>query len=219
MRPRLTNLGWAVAAAAVLVVGGYWVARSELPGSSASMQPSVAELVEQLNSGVVADRRRAVAGLVRLGSEAGEAVGPLMAALADADYLVRSQAAIALGRIGPPAVEPLTAALADPGVSREAAEALGRVGPAAAAAVPQLVRLLRADEAVSLAAAEALGKIGAASVPALLDELRDGPPLGRKRAAESLAWIGRPAAAAVGPLVAALNDRDPAIRSAAARAL
>ncbi|MCU0876297.1 MAG: HEAT repeat domain-containing protein [Pirellulaceae bacterium] len=86
-------------------------------------------------------------------------------------------AADALGRIGPPAVPPLVAALesSDPQARLRAAEVLARMGSDAKAAVPALTRLLDdPDEQIRKAATRALGRIGPAAeeaVPALVRAL------------------------------------------------
>lgn len=89
------------------------------------------------------------------------AVGPLIAALEDANWRVRKGAAEALGQIGDPrAVKRLTAALKDEhsGVRQAAAEALGGIGDARA--VEPLVTALKDKYyPVRKAAAEALGKL------------------------------------------------------------
>jgi hypothetical protein len=86
-------------------------------------------------------------------------------------------AADALGRIGPPAVPPLVAALesSDPQTRLRAAEVLARMGSDAKDAVPALTRLLDdPDEEIRKAATRALGQIGPAAeeaVPALVRAL------------------------------------------------
>src|SRR4029079_6723362 len=89
-------------------------------------------------------------------------VATLESALADDSAAVRTQAALALGRIGPPAaaVTPgLIFLLVDAGerVRCQAAEALGRVGGDERASVAALVDLLRdASAPVKASAARAL---------------------------------------------------------------
>jgi hypothetical protein len=86
-------------------------------------------------------------------------------------------AADALGRIGPPAVPPLVAALesSDPQTRLRAAEVLARMGSDAKDAAPALTRLLDdPDEQIRKAATRALGRIGPAAeeaVPALVRAL------------------------------------------------
>jgi HEAT repeat protein len=105
-----------------------------------------------------------------------EALPVLVDLLRDSDWVVRQEAALGLGNLGPaaaPAVPALAAALkdGDAGVRLSAAHALAWIGPAAGDAVPALTEAL--DDpvpGVQSAAAVALGKIGPgarAVVPAL----------------------------------------------------
>jgi HEAT repeat protein len=68
----------------------------------------------------------------------------LIDALKDPDPDVRQNLAVALAKIGPAAVEPLTAALDDSLAERRAgvAYALGQIGPAAKTALPKLLDAL-----------------------------------------------------------------------------
>ncbi len=92
------------------------------------------------------------------------AVATLESALADDAAAVRTQAALALGRIGLPAaaVAPGLIGLlkdADETVRCQAAEALGQVGGEEGATVAALVELLQdASAPVKAAAARALGR-------------------------------------------------------------
>ncbi len=86
-------------------------------------------------------------------------------------------AADALGRIGPPAVPQLIAALRsqDPEHRLQATQVLARMGSDAKEAVPDLIRLLDdPDERIRKAATRTLGRIGPAAgeaVPALMQRL------------------------------------------------
>ncbi len=92
-----------------------------------------------------------------------EEVERLIERLKDEDVLARSDAAEALGQIGPeaaPAVEALVEALKDEaaGVRLHAAMALGGIGPEAAPAVEGLIETLQDEDAgVRLSAAELVG--------------------------------------------------------------
>ncbi|GBC77852.1 Phycocyanobilin lyase subunit alpha [bacterium HR08] len=161
-------------------------------------------------------RQQIARALGEIGSA--EAVEPLIQALRDEDWWVRTAAAKALGQIGDArAVEPLIQALRDKGkwVRTAAAKALGQIGDARA--VEPLIQALRDwDESVRTAAAEALVKIGdARAVEPLIQALRDGWV--RTAAAEALGQIR--AARAVGPLIQALRDEDWRVRTAAAEEL
>jgi len=152
-------------------------------------------------------RKAAIRALVWYGPKAEDAVPSLVTALANPDLHV--EAAQALARSGPKAVEPLTAALqhADPAVRAGAAEALTYMGPHA----PRRLVLSHAEPApqVSLKGV----------VAPLIQALGDKEALVRKAAAEALSAIGPDAKAAVQPLVAALKDQDEAVRQAAAQSL
>lgn len=98
----------------------------------------------------------------------------------DPEPPVNQMAAMALGRIGFAAVEPLAFELQqnpDPVVRLQATAALAFIGPEAEGAVPQLTAALRDDSvAVRRGAARALGQIGpgaAPAIPALIDALDD----------------------------------------------
>lgn len=93
------------------------------------------------------------------------------------DWTMREAAAVALSRIGEPAVPALVEALKspDPNVRQQAADTLARIGPAAANAVPALTALLEdPDPRVKKSAVRALGQIGpaaATAVPSLMRAL------------------------------------------------
>lgn len=85
-----------------------------------------------------------------LGDDAVNALPVITKLLSESpDYVVRRNAALALGGIGPsaaPAVPQLIAVLQndpEPWVRQEAARALGKIGPAASIAVPQLMESVR----------------------------------------------------------------------------
>jgi cyclophilin family peptidyl-prolyl cis-trans isomerase/HEAT repeat protein len=91
--------------------------------------------------------------------------------LAHPDPVVRSRAALGLGRIGAPGAVPLLShALHDPvaGVRADAAFALGQLADTSAATVDALRRLLRAsiDDGSVAVAVEAAGALGKTRVPA-----------------------------------------------------
>jgi HEAT repeat protein len=107
----------------------------------------------------------------------------------------------------------------DARVQREAAVALGRLGPAAAAAVPALIKTLRAKRAPNKVyvyaarkeAAKTLGRIGPAAepaVPTLIEVLQDESPgavLVHEAAVTALGDIGQPAESVVPALIQALQ--------------
>lgn len=104
--------------------------------------PSLMELPAFKEWGV---RETAADALARIGTAA---VPALIDALHDPNPDVRSRAAGAIARMGPPAKEAvpnLIVALADPDwkVRRSAARALGQIGAGAAEAVPALIDVIR----------------------------------------------------------------------------
>ena len=81
------------------------------------------------------------------------AVDQITGALADKDYVVRGEAAIALAAIGPPAASAVPQLqkivadqMEDPGARYSAAYALGRIGEAAAPALDMLRGLSESDD-------------------------------------------------------------------------
>ena len=145
---------------------------------------------------------------------------PLIAALKDVNYFVRSSATELLGKIcSNKAVEPLIAALKDRDsyVRVTAAEALGKIG--SDKAVDPLIDALKdRDGYVRGTVAEALGKIGSdKAVEPLIVALKDRDSYVRSTAVEALGKIC--SNKAVEPLIAALKDRDSYVRSKVAEAL
>ncbi|MGD0248620.1 MAG: HEAT repeat domain-containing protein [Candidatus Limnocylindrales bacterium] len=192
----------------------------------------------------VAVRVGAAAALGRIGDP--RAVEPLFAVARDRNSPEphRQAAVVALGKIGPPAIESLTTALEDSSADlREAtARVLGRMG---APAVGLLSAALKDPSAgVREAAAKALGEIGnPGAVEGLSAALTDSSAGVRQSAAKALARIGwtsesgqtgeayrlvqqrdwagcvRLGGPAVDPLLAALKRRDRRVRASAAEAL
>jgi len=155
-------------------------------------------------------------------------IATLRRALADSTAAVRTQAALALGQIGPAAaaaVGDLVALLHDPDetVRCRTAEALGRLGAQPAATVPALTALLAdGSAAVKAAAARGLGALGkeaAAAVPALIGLLQDRAEEVRTATAEAIAAVGHLTDAATDSLVEGLTDPDNVVRAQTAEAL
>lgn len=132
----------------------------------------------------------------------------LLDGLRDVDMFVRVHVTDALIRIGHPAVEGLTGALADPNpaVRRASAKALGKIRHTSA--VPSLSESIRDEDAdVRRFAAQALGRIGdEGAVEVLGEALRDSDVRVRKAAAGALWDIGD---ASLPVLKDALNDPNP----------
>jgi len=147
-------------------------------------------------------------------SEIGEpAVEPLIQALNDRNFIVRSAAAWVFCVIKDPrAVEPLIQALKDEdgGVKRGAAVALGEINDPRA--VEPLIQALKDDSSVRSSAADALEKIGWQPK----DDTEKAYFLIAKHEWDELCSFGE---AAVDPLIQALKDEDAVVRSVAARAL
>lgn len=141
-------------------------------------------------------------------SSKADEVDTLIQKLKDKESDVRSEAAMALGKIKDPrAVEPLIAALKDvnPDVRRIAAEALGEINDARA--VEPLIAALRGELGdVQKRAAGSLAKIGAPAVKPLIATLKDKDPNVRKVVAHVLEEIND--ARAVKPLIDALKQGD-----------
>jgi len=152
--------------------------------------------------------------------------GPASAtgAASDKDVL-RSNASLALSRIGAPAVPSLRLLLRapDPAVVIAAISALGWIGPPAGDASPDLQQLTTSPDAKTRQACwSSLVKITrnpAAGLPALLLDLRSPEPSLRQA---SLAHIGELQAlgkSATPNILPALADCDPEVRAAAASTL
>jgi len=199
-------------------------------------------LIEQLESFDWNLRAQAAEALGLLGDD--DAVGPLVAALKDADSDVREKSAEALDKLDwqpknetqqrfyfiakkdwdkcveldGVTVEALISVLRDknPQVRKKAAEALGQIENPA---IKPLVAALRDDKSnVREKASEALIEIGGiAVIRSFISALKDKRYYTRETAAEALGRIGDDGA--VKPLVAALGDTDWRVREKAAEAL
>lgn len=156
-------------------------------------------------------RATALGALARLGVLRRREVA---AALADAEPAVRRRACqVAPGIAGVDLVPML--ADEEPGVVEMASWALGEVGAAAVYAVTGLTTVARThpDPLCREAAVAALGAIGdRRGLPAILDAIRDRPPI-RRRAVIALAPFSGPDVDAA--LETALHDRDWQVRQAA----
>jgi HEAT repeat protein len=179
-------------------------------------------------------RRQALGVLAALGPKAKPALPDLVAALADADEVCATEAAVALAEIGADAaaaVPDLQKLLADgvpEGIRYTAVYSLGRIGGPAKATVPRLLELSKSDdEILATVAVWAALKIDPAdarlvdsAVPMLRKALRGDRDMVRLEAAVSLGDIGKAAASAVPMLeLVAEEDSVPAVRAAAAEAL
>jgi HEAT repeat protein len=125
----------------------------------------------------------------------------------------------ALGKIGPPVLPQLTAALEDanPRARGYAARALGGIDVDADLKMPLLVAMLRdEDVVVREMAATALVGLGDAAVPYLVETLADDLDWrARGHAALSLGRMIPPSSDAVSPLMAAIDDENQTVRQIA----
>lgn len=119
----------------------------------------LARLLETVQTGDITSSLRAMRELRTVGDDA---VGPLVASLREGKGADRWRTAMALARVGQPAVEALitAAAAGDEGVANPAVWALAEIGDQKA--VPHLIDLLRREQSVCCRAltAAALLKLG-----------------------------------------------------------
>ncbi len=176
-------------------------------------------------------RRAALRGIAVVGG--GRLVEALVAALEDPGALVRLDACILAGLLGPAPpgtsdvppdrarlVEALVNTLSDDrrGVRAEAARALGRLGAASACADLSVTASRDRDRAVRAAAVEALGRTGGEDAPSAVREaLEQDDDRVRAAAARALGVLG--GALAAEALEPALKDVSRTVRRAAAGAL
>lgn len=161
-------------------------------------------------------RMKAAEELIKIGKPA---VEPLIAALKGENPYVREFAAVTLGEIRDRrAVEPLIVTLNDKVISvREAGtHALGDIRDPRAI-MPLISELKDKDINIRKYATEALAKIRKPAIDPLIFVLNDENPYVRAEAAVALGLIKDPRA--IGPLNAALKDKDRKVRNAATQAL
>ncbi len=195
------DLPTALAAADVLAAaGGEW------------FEPLVAALKSE-QAGPRAGACRA------LGALGDERAGPhLTARLKDPRPEVRAEAASALGRLAWAKATPhLLAALDDPdtGVAQAAIGALRRLGQPAVDAL--LARLVDAEGRISEGVVQALADIGETALRSVLRTAQEGSLTARVAALRVVGTIG--GERAVVPLVHAISDPEPRVRSEAARGI
>lgn len=167
-------------------------------------------------------RRAGAKGLGLLGPRAAEAVPALIATLHEPDIQLRSDAATALARIGVPAFQQLTIALADvdPGVRNFAAYALGQMGAAAEAATPNLIGdFSDTNRDVRASAAYSAAIIGFPSMVAISNVLDHGDAQAREAAIRQLILSQRSVYSAVPGLLKMAQSEIPASRQQAIGAL
>lgn len=151
-------------------------------------------------------------------SQPPDVIASLIADLCGQDEFLRTQASFALGVLGEPAVEPLTALLAAPGseTRKRAAWVLGVIG---APALPALLRMAEGeDEQLRIEAIRVLGVVGEArALNQLFVGLADPSARVAARAARAIGKIGDPRA--YHALLTALHHPEPDVRYEACRAL
>jgi HEAT repeat protein len=169
-------------------------------------------------------------GFASLGGDPpAEVVTLARGALADPSPLVRSYAAHALVQLEAADPSPEIVAALISGLSSDRADlrydavvALGRLGPAAGAAIPALTGILadpRGEETRGERAAEALAHMGDPGAAALMDALAKGGPRAKERIF-ALAHVPRPLLARLLPeAIAGLADPEPRVRRLAAGAV
>jgi HEAT repeat protein len=187
-----------------------------------SAVPALTRLLKDDNSEV---RYDATEALRAIGAAAKSAVPALIPLLQDQGwYKTRVIAAGALAEIDPknPNIVPaLGLALGDDmrEVRASAAAALGRLGPGAKAALPALKKALNSQEEGQEDLIKVLVQIGPAALPTLIELLEAEKPEIRCQAAAILGNMGPAARVAVPALRKALQDQEPAVRSATAAAV
>ena len=190
----------------------------------AKAEPEIPFLTEKMRTTTLLSvRRNTVEALGNLGPAAKPSVGELVKMLGNEDTVTRVNAAVALWQIdhhakAVPALIELLRSGAAPG-PYQAAVALGRLGAEPDHAAAALIDALRQSDAdVRRAAARSIGQLGRAAFAALKDKkaLDDPDEQVRSLVVEAVGWMG---AEGVNPLIKALEDKSPAVRRAAARAL
>ncbi len=153
-----------------------------------------------------------------------EIAGPIFEkAMADGDETTTQYMLDALASLGPQAVPRLIAALKYQSLRAQTAYILGQIGPPAAAATPELAKLVSdPDPNVDIEAAHALAKIGPAAkaaVPALIDSIKRPESKCSHAAVFALGMIGPGAAAAEPVLLELIESQDTSLSMLAAWAM
>ena len=195
----------------------------------AAAEGEIPFLMETMRSTeLLAVRRSTAEALGNFGPAAKPAVAKLLKLLDSDDEITSVNAAVALWKIERhPKALPALLEMLRHGTSASAyfvAVALGRISADADAVAPALIEALHAHPGdagwadVRRAAARSLGELGKAAFPALrkAKALQDPNAEVRRLVIETVSWMGP---AGVSPLKAALEDAEPDVRRAAARAL
>jgi HEAT repeat protein len=179
-------------------------------------KPALGDLIAAAKDSDKKVRKAVIEALGPFGPEARNALPIFSEALKDNDKELRRAGLQALAKMGAesknsiPAIRDL---LKDPELRKEALATLGKLGPVAKDAVPAMAELLKDPDKdlklETMAVLAALGPDAAKAVPNLIVLFEDREITFRRRVAETLAKIGRPA---ITPLVTALADNDLYIR-------
>lgn len=148
----------------------------------------VEDLIKQLKSDELDERRDASFALARLGQAAEAAVPELAEAISDRDTQVWNEATQALAHLGPKALPALNALL-------ERADSR--------------------DEQRRYRTAYAIGRIGTASLSAVREQLSNDSSDMREVAVRAIGWMGSEAADAIPGLIARLDDDNQIVRECA----
>lgn len=161
-------------------------------------------------------RCRSASALGLMPMDAGAVIPELVEALRDRDFCVSEKAAIALGRVGEPAVPSLLEVLKSNNGSarRVAAQALGHMSPevqakVGAALLPSLMNkdpFVRGEEAMRITH---MGKIG---IPVFLAALKETDVDLRQRAVDGLDEIGIVRPDVTDALIVLFKDTQPTLR-------
>jgi HEAT repeat protein len=165
------------------------------PRLFAEAQPSIKDLIHQLNSGDIDEKERAAKALGDLGPAAKPAIGALQNALNDELPYVRIHSAEALAKIGPAALPALIAAMKNVNaeVRSSAATGIGNSGENSDAAVSTLAKALH-DKELQVRGAAALALVNLASstpsaLAALQEATHDADALVAAKAKEALTHV------------------------------
>lgn len=189
----------------------------------ASAVPALASALDQKQPLPV--RIFAASGLVRIGPAASSAVDALGKCLGDPDPGLKLNSALALSRIGPPALPVLRRALSVEVSAPAAARGLGWMGRIAAPATDDLKRTaVSGPVSARLAASAALVNVTgdpASGLPALIAVMsaKNTEPAARAEAAERTGELQEQGRGAIAALRSCLDDAAALVRASAALAL
>ena len=204
-----------------------WALAKIYPEDSTLVRSAAERIVAGLQSKDEHVRRTAARALADFKGHS-DIVGPaLVASLRDADPQVADTAVEALASLGSVIVPRVASRLTDADLRDFAVRLLQRLGPEAKAAVPAILKQLRAsgsdeDPAFRASLQFTLGLIGPEAkdaVPMLIESLRSEDEDLRSSACFALAKIGKGAAAAVPALRKSLESDDPFTQLSSAWAL